>query len=308
MYFKQVRRYDERYCDFSSPWMRLAWLLTIKQQRKSPDLIYQLATIADVERPCPKDLQVPASGGYFYGIPDQRDGVHVANFAVCQGDLKMLEALCPSIRGYMTRLPTSQYGSARQSHTCSLRTTSKRFPKYLDVLVEIDEEASRTGRAPDINRFIALVREHAFKSECVKDKPFTRRPWHYIVTLPEFTVCEECYDEFVWPAMRRKNRVASLFNGTTQLVPNEDNAGTSCCLYSPRMRRYWANALEDEDYDYLKKRAVSRKKAESRLNKEKADLQRWLDNMAMQGGYRESDFERLRRDIRAVDEEWKSYE
>lgn len=306
-YFKPIRRYDDRLCDFSSPWMRLAWLLTIKQQRKTPDLIYNLATIADVERPCPKDIEI--SGGTWYGIPDQRDGIHVANFAVCPCDRKMVEALCPTLRGYLTVLPTtSQYGSPRQKYTCALRATSRRFPTYLDLLVELDEESRLSGRAPDIDRFVKLAREHAFKSECAKDKAFTRRPWHYIPQLPEFTICEECFDEHVWPAIVKKNAVAKLFNRTTQLVSSEDIEGTSCCLYSPRMKRVLNRALEDEDYPYLRRKAIDRKRAETRLAREKADLNRWLETMSKSGGYRESEFEKLRRELRAVEDEWKSWE
>lgn len=303
-YFRPVRRSDERFCDFSTPWMRLAWLLTIKQQRNSPDLIYQLATIEDIGQPCPKDREVPS--GLWYGLPDQRDGVHVSNFSVCPTDVKMLEALCPSIRGYLTRLPT--YGPTHQNYTCSLRTTSKRFPKYLGLLVEIDEESRLTGRAPDIERFIKLIREDAFLSECAKDTQFTRRPWHYIPNLPEFTVCEECYSDLVFPAIQQKNSVANLFNRASQLVPGEDSHGTSCQLYSPRMRRVWERVLEDEDYTYLKRKAVARKKAEARLSREKAELLEWLGNMRVRGEYRDGDLDRLTNDLRIVEEEWKDFE
>lgn len=298
-YFKSVERYDERFCDFSSPWVRLAWLLTIKQKRKSPDLLYQLATIADLEQPCPKDRA--ASGVVWYGIPDPRDGVHVDNFSICSCDLKMLEALCPSIRGYMTKIPS--YGATRQNYMCSLRTSSKRFPKYLDLLVELDEESRSTGRSPDIKRFVNLAREHAYKFECAQATPFTRRPWHYIPSLPEFTVCEECYDDLVYPAIQKKNNIAILFNRTAQLVPGEDIQGTSCCLYSPRMRRVWARVLEDQDFTYLKRKALDRKRAESRLNREKADVRQWLAN-----SYNEREGETLRKELRELEDEWREYE
>lgn len=306
-YFKPVRRYEQRFCDFSTPWMRLAWLLTIKQQRKSPDLLYQLATVAEYREPCPKDREV--AGILWYGIPDQRDGIHVSNFAICPSDLKMVEILCPSLRGYFTPLPTTDlYGLPKKKHICALRTSSKRFPKYLDLLVELDEEAQLTNRPPDINRFIKLAREHAFKSECARDKTFTRRPWHFISSLPEFTVCEECFDEVVYPAIRDKNSVAKLFNRRTALVPNEDETlGTSCCLWSPRMRRVWQRACEDEDYDYLKKKARGRKLDEKRLRKEMNELERWIETARMSGGgYSDSEIKRLKRDLRAVENEWEA--
>jgi hypothetical protein len=285
--------------------MRLAWLLTIKQQRNSLDLIYMLAAITDANPPCPDNRENVE--GLWYGFPDPRDGVHIANFSICECDLKKLVTLCPSIHGYMTPLPPPGHYT-RHGYTCSLRTSSKRFPKYLDLLVELDEESQLTGRAPDMARFMKLARENAFKSECARDKLFTRRPWHYIPSLPEFTVCEECYDELVWPAIQQKNSVAKLFNRTTQLVPGEDALGTSCCLYSPRMRRIWGEVLEEEDYSRLKRKAIERKKAEKRWHRERAELMQWMQNMRISGSYRESDYDAVERDVRASDQKWRMLE
>ncbi|KAF2655516.1 hypothetical protein K491DRAFT_426001 [Lophiostoma macrostomum CBS 122681] len=307
-YFTPVHRYDQRFCDFSTAWMRLAWLLTIKQKRKELDLMYKLTAIADVESPCPQEHEL--SNVVWYGIPDQRDGIHVTNFAICTRDLKFIESLFPTIRGYFTRLPSRNAHGQRQSHMCSLRRASKRFPKYLDLLVDLDETAQRTGRAPDISRFVTLAREHAFKAECLRDRHLTRRPWHFIPSLPEFTVCEECYDELIYPAANKRNAVAKLFGRTTQLVIGELNEGTACCLYSPRMRRVWERVLEDEDFGYLKRKAMDRKRADVKLGQEKKDLATWLENMsnARSGTYRSEDFERLRRRLREVEEEWKGWE
>lgn len=303
-YFKPVRRYDSRFCDFASPWMRLAWLLTIKQQRKGLDLLYTLATIDDMNRPCPNDRLI--NGGEWYGIPDQRDGVHVANFAICPCDLKMTETLFPSIRGYMTRLPSTN--QMERPRRCSLRIESKRFPKYLDLLLEIDEAARAKGRAPDIQRFINMARDHAIKEECTRGTLSVRKPWHFIPSLPEFTVCEECYDEVVWPEIQKKNSIARLFNRNLQFVPGEDSTGSGCCLYSERMRRIWDRAVEDRDYNYLERKAVDRKKTEVRTERKKADLNRWMQTMANAGGYRDSEFERLKGDLKRVEEEWKRTE
>ncbi|KAF2749246.1 hypothetical protein M011DRAFT_440859 [Sporormia fimetaria CBS 119925] len=305
-YFRPIRRYDARFCDFSSPWVRLAWLLTIKQQRPAPDLLYQLATIADVEAPCPKDREI--LNGVWYGIPDPRDGIHVANFSICPCDLRMLETLCPTIRGYLTRLPPNGYNRTSQSNICSLRTSSRRFPKYLDLLVELDEEARLSSRPPDMSRFIKLARENAFKAECAQDTPFVHKPWHFISSLPDFTVCEECYDELVWPAIQQKNPIAKLFRGNTQLVPGEDDTGNSCCLYSPRMRRVWERACEEADYEYLRRKAVERKRAERKKLRDTKELEQWLRSMEVGGTYREADLERIRRDIRGVEREWRAVE
>jgi hypothetical protein len=293
-----------RYCDFSSAWMRLAWLLTVKQQRSSPDLISALARIYETERPCQKDRAV--SNGIWYGIPDPRDGVHIANFVICPCDKAYLEALFPSLRGYFTKIPSNDPRMDRR-YKCSLRVTSRRFPKYLDLLVDLDEEAHKRNRPVNLEPFVQLARTNAFKGECQRDKALFRKSWHYIPQLPDFTVCEECYDDVVLPAAQGRNKLANMFIRSIQPVPDEDIEGTSCCLYSTRMRSVFERALRDEDFKYLKRKAQERKQAESRLNRKRGDLEGFVERagMYLQGG---SDVEKARRQLRDVEEEWKEWE
>ncbi|KAH3984091.1 hypothetical protein HBI56_075210 [Parastagonospora nodorum] len=309
--FAQTRRGErptERFCDFSSSWTRLAWLLTIEQRRSSLELLHALADIAGVERPCPDDVELRSDRFAWYGIPDQRDGVHVANFTICSADKRMIEALLPTMRGYFTRLPSSYTSSTAPKYMCNLRTSSRRFPKYLDLLVELDREAQDLGQRPNISRFIQLARENAFKDECAKDKAFFRKPWIFIPSLPEFTVCEECYDELIWPACQSKitaTTIPRLFNKTMQLVPNEDpEAGSSCCLYSSRMRRVFDISVKEADFAYLKRKALERKKAEVKLARERKGLMNWM--LSLDRG--SSQWERAKSEIKALDREWATWE
>lgn len=288
--------------------MRLAWLLTIKQRRPSLDLLYALAAVADDNNPCPGDRELGTDRVVWYGIPDQRDGIHIANFAVCSCDKKMIEILFPSIRGYFTKLPTSYESNAPSRFRCSLRTTSRRFPMYLDLLVELDAEAQSMGQRPKISRFIQLVRDNAFKGECAQDKASKRKPWHFIPSFPELTVCEECYEELIWPASQSKGNdsaIPRLFNATIQLVPDEDvEVGSSCCLYSPRMRRIWSTSVEDNDFAYLKRKALERKRAEARLSRERNAIMTWMAG-ADRGG---SQWERARNELKDLEREWAAWE
>jgi hypothetical protein len=302
VYFKQTRRFErpiERFCDFSSPWMRLAWLLTIKQRRPSLDLIYALANIAEVERPCPQDREV---AGTWYGIPDQRDGIHISNFAICAQDYKNIEVLFPTVRGYFTRLPS--HGSLARSHICSLRISSRRFPKYLDLLVELDAEAQNLGQAPDIRQFVQLARESAFKQECQRDRKLIRKAWHYIPGLTDFTVCEQCYDDNIAPAIAENNPIANLFSRTIQLVQGEDAEGSSCCLYSPRMRRVWVRSMEDQDLGYLRRKAQERKRVEGRLGRERKDILRWMASTEKGSG----EYESAKQELSECEREWRGWE
>lgn len=311
VHFSQRRlgeRPTQRFCDFSSPWMRLAWLLTIKQRRPSLELLFQLADVAEIEKSCPKGRELSSDRIAWYGIPDQRDGIHVANFAICACDKRMIEALLPTMRGYFTRLPNTYVNGLLEKYTCSLRTDSRRFPKYLDLLVELDTEAQDLGQRPSINRFIQMARDNAFKGECGKEKSYSRKPWHFIPSLPEFTVCEECYDEIVWPALQSKSlpsTVPRLFNISIQLLPNEDpDIGSSCCLYSPKMRKVFDKAVRDADFSYLKRKAMERKSLEKRLIREKNGIINWMAGLD-RGSVT---WERAKNELKTLDREWSTVE
>jgi hypothetical protein len=308
--FKQIWLGDwsvERACDFSSPWTRLAWLLTVKQRRKSLDLIYAIADVMDyVASPCPGDREAGTERNVsWYGIPDQSNGTYVANFAICSSDRRMIEALLPSLRGCFTKISR---GYVDPSDKCSLRTSSPRFAKYLDLLVELDREAESSGRLPDLNRFIKLVRENSFKGECARSKTLFRKPWHFIPSLPEFTVCEQCYDELIWPATQSKSitsPIPHLFNKSIQLVPGEDpDVGSSCCLWSKRMREVWRETLKYDDYSYLKSQARERKRAESKYMKNKKQIVEWLGD-APKGSRKYAEAEDAMRELK---NSWYTYE
>ncbi|KAF2808776.1 uncharacterized protein BDZ99DRAFT_499181 [Mytilinidion resinicola] len=301
-YFKQTRVHEKRIlrnCDFSSPWVRLAWLLMVKQKHKSLDLLYRLATIREIEQPCPGNLEI---SGTWYGIKDSY-GDHVTKFAICPCDLKQIEALLPSLRGAFTRIYPSD---SRKTYMCALRTASRRFPAYLDLLVELDEEATRRARSPDLRPFIQLAKENAYKQECTRDQLILDQTWHFIPRLPEFAVCEECFDELVWPEAMKKNpsKIAAEFNKSLQFVKGEPTLGTSCQLYSPRMRRVWKRAVEDEDFGYLAKKALERNKMEIDLQSQSKAIARLLGDKWRSGVEREQ----LRLQAAQLAEAWREWE
>lgn len=315
-YFSQTCRFErpvERICDFSSAWMRLAWLLTIQQRRQSPDLLYNLAKITERERECPGDHAFGANHIAWYGISDPRDGVHVTNFAICPCDSRMIEELFPSMIGYFTRIPitTSSY-VLPPAYTCSLRVKSRRFPKYLDLLVKLDAEAQALNQHPHISRFVQLARENAFKAECQRDKPLVHKAWHFIPALPELTVCQECFEELIWPHLISSSAspfvpstIPKLFNRTIQPVPGEDpDLGSSCGLYSPRTRKIWERAVKDEDFGYLERKVLERKRAEAELGRARRDILTWMDGL-VRGTY---EWEKAKLEIKENEEAWSLWE
>lgn len=312
-YFSPVARAEEdgaRYCDFSSPWMRLAWLLTIKQRRKTPEFLYQLDSILETEGSCPGDYELSTDQMVWYGIPDERDGGHVANFVVCGCDLKSLEALIPSFRGYFTPVQSKNPNAVPSTFTCSFRACSRRFPRYLDLLLELDGEAQHFGLQPSTSRFIKMVRENASRNECSRDKPLRDKLWHFIPHLPEFTVCQECFDELILPAITSASShipdtIPKLFNRTMCLVPDEDpELGSTCCLYSPRMRKIWERSVENEDFEYLKRKAIERKQVEKKLARENSDILTLIAELKSETVQWEKENARLNKN----NEEWKTWE
>lgn len=283
----------------------MAWLLTLKQRRQSLDLLYGLAKVDETVRPCPSDRGWSTEHVAWYGIRDQRNGLYVTNFAICPGDVQRVETLLPRLQGYFTRLPESA-DRLLYMHACSLRVSSHRFPKYLDLLIELDTEASSSGQKANMSRFVDLARDMASKTECVGGKALFNQLWYFMPELPDFTVCEECFHEVVQPILASSTNLTlpRHFNRTMQTVPNENpEYGTTCCLYSERMRKIWQRSVQLNDVSYLKQMVVERKRAEQDFSQERQGI---LDEM--RGFERESvEWRVAKENLMEAEKRWKHY-
>lgn len=292
-------------CDFGSPWIRLAWLLTLKRQRKDLDLVYALAVISDKEPECPGTRECH---GKWYGLRGEGRTFR-PNFALCSADIQSLEALFPSLLGTFVRLPDSE--SRPILRTCSLRIESQRWNQYLDLIVAIDEKA-RAGRVmipPILTPLENLLDTHAYKMECQRDRIILDQAWHFIPTLPDFTVCEECFDSIVLPAVDSgDSALANRFHKVLMPLPPSATrgfeGGASCQLYSPRMRRVWDRAVRygsDEGHRYLARKIRERKDVHQELLMRQVDIHKRL-------GERGVDKDRLRRELERIEREWREWE
>jgi hypothetical protein len=295
-------------CDFGSPWIRLAWLLTLKRQRHDLDLIYALVAIAKNEPECPKARE---AAGTWFGLKDQ-SGQFIPKFAICSSDLKSLEALFPSLIETFTRLPES--GNRPNARICSLRTDSARWNTYLDLIVTIDDKArasSCVSALPDLKPLCNLLYSQAYKPECQRDRIILDQTWHFMPTFPDFTICEECYDQAVWPMVKSGSELAVRFNRVLMPVPpsatRQFEGGTSCQLYSPRMRRIWERAVkygDDEGFRYLVRKVRERKDVHQDLMQQQANINKRLLDRSNSG----VDKERLRRELDRIEKEWSEWE
>ena len=293
-------------CDFASPWTRLAWLLTLKRRRPDLDLIYALSAINLGQSEC---ADMAGSTGPWYGLLDP-SGHFIPNFAICPCDVKYVVALFPSFDGSFTLLPPVSGGGSRQARQCSLRISSRRYPTYLDLLVAIDDEARRSPNPapPNLKTLIDVLRVHAYKPECPRDHLTVDTPWHYIPTFPDTTVCEECYDELVWPSIKAGSSVAERFSRVLMpLPPSNDKKGATCQLYSPRMRRVWERAVkygDEEGLKYLTRKVKERKDVEEDVRKQQVEISNMLDRTKGSS----VDRDRLRRELKRLEMEWEDWE
>ena len=252
--------YETR-CDLSIPWIRMAWLLILQNKTNRSNLVHEMMEIVTQEPKCPGKSGPTRN---WYRLHDPETNRLVPNFDVCSYCTRSMETLFPNLYGSFHQVRTGE--NPNQPRTCALRSDSPRFAKYVDMLDEISNQAYEYRRPPNMLRFVQLARKFASIRECNRDDMLLDHVWHYMPHLPEFTVCEECYEDVVWPAAVAGSELADQFHGRPQLLPPAfARGGVSCQLYSPRMRNVFRDACARGDFVMLKKEAVKRWQVERDL-------------------------------------------
>jgi len=285
-------------CAFgSSAWIRLAWLLTLQQNRMDLTLLRDLAEIESTSQPCPGGHEAVRS---WYGLRDT-DDLFVRDFHVCYNDVRKIECLLPTLLGLFVPSP---HHAAYQKHTCAIRAEGNRFSTYLDALISTHEKAIASRNGADPMPFISLVEHKTQLRECTRDNMLSGGLWHFIPSMPSLTVCEDCYEAIVEPEFHNKSDVAMRFNRTLQPVYGE-GMGSSCQLYSHRMRKVFRRAVRENDLKYLARKAKERREAELGLQEKYKEILRRAKRMSRDGGFSsEEDERRLNRDLEYITAEW----
>jgi hypothetical protein len=311
-------------CDFGNAWVRMAWLLMIKQQ-KDEECIYGLSKIIDGTDICPAD------GGrdpQFWGL-ESPDGIVSSAFFICDRDKSFAEYLFPSFNGVF--VPVRSRGPL----SCATRGRSKRLGQYLDILDAIHNQAVRNNESysrpkADPSPLIELAKAHAGNIPCEKDKPLPGASWYIIPELPVFTVCPECYNSQVAPKISSGSRIASKFLRSPSTPPplssrlssnmsHSEAAAHSCQLYSPRMRDIWTEVCAKEDMRLLERKATDRKANELHIRQNRAEYSRMLGMVdsssrygSLSGPFYQSgsgiDKEQLKRALRNLELNWEEVE
>jgi len=231
------------------------------------------------------------------------DGLFVRGFSICYSDVKKIERLFPNLSGMFVPVP---HRASYEKQVCAIRTDGNRFGVYLDALVSTHEKAVASRRPVDPLPFIELVEKRQRLRECTKDSMILNQLWHYIPNVPELTVCEDCFETVVEPEIKNNKALATRFNRTVQPAYGE-TFGSSCQLYSPRMRSVFRRAVRDNDAAYLARKARERRDAELRLQDKYREVMRKAKRLSMEGGGGVQDEERrLDREIRRITEEWQT--
>ncbi|KAJ5098365.1 hypothetical protein N7532_005366 [Penicillium argentinense] len=253
-------------CAFSNPWTRLAWAQMIKKKHDSLEMLYQMTRPPPGTRPCPGRIVTDQT---WHRVVDPDTGLYLPRFHICGTCARNVRVLMPAHRD------TFQHCPEPQERVCDFVTHSPRFIQFIDLL---DCAASRAesdpSRRPDLREFLAYARRKVVLRDCRRDRP-TMSTWHYIPSLPELTVCEDCYDEVVWPLAKKEHAIARMFSTSMHLLPGDGPnrcRDASCQLYSARMRARFRDASTKADFPGLKNIALRRFEAEQRFKDRREEL------------------------------------
>ncbi|KAL4982782.1 hypothetical protein BDW68DRAFT_47259 [Aspergillus falconensis] len=279
-------------CTMSEPWTRLAWMQTLKKKYETLDLLLEITRPSNTQgtKSCTGRI---INEQYWYRIIDPETGLYLPQFNVCSACVRNIRLLMPAHRD------TFQRSTTPQERVCDFVTDSPRFIRYIDALDLAANRTEQDDAPPDLKEFLAYARRKVVLRDCRRSR-LILNTWHYMPQLPEFTVCEDCYDDIVWPLAKAKHPIAREFSSAMRLLPGDAGSGTreaSCQLYSPRIRAKFIDAVRRDDLPFIKWMALTRYEAERRFRARQDEL---LEDQRR--GYECSD--ELRKNL----EDWKRYE
>ncbi|KAL2853260.1 hypothetical protein BJY01DRAFT_78467 [Aspergillus pseudoustus] len=276
-------------CAMSEPWTRLAWMQTLKKKLDKLNILLDITSTPPGGKTCTGRI---ISDQYWYRIIDPDTGVYLPQFNICSTCVRNIRLLMPAHRETFERCETPQ------ERVCDFVVDSPRFIRYIDALDLAANRAEQDDRTPDLNEFLAYARRKVVLRDCRRSR-LILNTWHYMPQLPEFTVCEDCYDDIVWPLCKARHPIAREFSTVPRLLPGDKSSSreASCQLYSPRIRAKFNDAVRRDDLQFIKWMALTRFDAEHRFR----DLQDELLEDQDRGYDRSGD---LRKNL----EDWKRYE
>lgn len=247
-------RYREREvsCDLgTSPWYRIAWLMTRKYRRTDLRLIRGVADVLSKEKvPCYGNTKVTRM---WYSITDPDTRHCIQDFRVCSPCAKAVEMLFPSLIGVF--VPKDRQAEPKPGR-CSLHFTPNRnrFLTYFDVFEKCHDDAIATKSAPSIQRLADNINFWAEVKECPRDEPHRNTRWYSMASVPEMTVCDECFLDVVYPELLADVKAHTVAGSERRSVARDFyqkplliEATTVCQMASPKMRETFRRACRRDD-------------------------------------------------------------
>lgn len=238
-------------CDFgSSHWYRVAWLMTVKYGIPDLRLLKGIAAVRAKHQQCPGARE---ASRIWYSILDPYTRRPIPTLTVCPNCAKTIEVILPNLYGAFVELdaPAIPTRGVCDMHFAPGR---KRFLKIFDLLESASDAAVARQTPPNLQKLADQIRAVTITQECMRDEPVPGRKWHVMESIPDFTVCEECFDEVVMPIVEDEGgSVARNFFKRRQERPM-----ATCQLYSDRMRDIFRKACRRDDLAYLDDRVKER--------------------------------------------------
>lgn len=252
-------------CDFgASPWYKIAWLMTLKYRIPDLHLLQGVAAVVAKGQRCSGNRP---STRIWYSILDPYTRRPIQDFTVCHHCARSAEVILPNLTGVFIPLDTRAEPSPG---VCAMHFAPgrKRFVDIFDLLETVSDKALSRGSPPDFQKLANSIRELSLMPECMREEPVRDCKWFIMEPIPDFTVCEECFDQVVWPIVEadEKGGVARKFFQRGQRLPV-----AACQLYSDRMREVFRKACRRNDIKYLEDKVRERLDIETAIKKKLAE-------------------------------------
>lgn len=235
-------------CDFgTSRFYHIAYFLMSKYRKADLTLFRNIANIGAKGQPCAGPREISR---IWYSVKDPRSARPVESFHVCSTCAKTVEVLLPNLTGIF--VPMDSPAEPTRGVCAMHQQDERRFLYYFDLLEAASDRALLAKSAPDVQALADRLRDLLAAEAhpcppCARERPVRNGRWYTMRSLPDFTVCEGCFGEAVWPRIRSDSTsIAANF-----LQAPERRELAACQLYSPRMRQVFADAVHLADVRYL---------------------------------------------------------
>ncbi|KAL4794496.1 hypothetical protein BDV19DRAFT_379420 [Aspergillus venezuelensis] len=200
-------------CAMSEPWPRLAWMQTLKKKFETLDVLQEVTRPSHAQGPkfCTGRI---INDQHWYRIVDPDTGSYLPQFNICSACVRNIRLLMPIHRD------TFQRSTAPQERVCDFVADSPRFIRYIDALDLASNRAEQDETKPDLSEFLAYARRKVVLRDCRRSRLVFDK-WHYMPQLPEFTVCEDCYDDIVWPLSKARHPIARDFSSLPAVLASD---------------------------------------------------------------------------------------